>query len=178
MSTYFSPLISCFRPHYFSSINSNSSTMGGFGIIEDRPTPKEVYNWRIYFFAAVACMSHPCLNRLNPPLKTPLTLGFVFHTATGAMVFGYDGAFFGTTLARASFQTHFGITAMSKADQTNTSANLTSSYLAAAFFGALFCWPLMEIRGRRMAIQVASLVFSVGAIIMTAASHQLGMICE
>jgi hypothetical protein len=29
--------------------------MGGFKIVEDRPTPKEVYNWRIYLFAAVAC---------------------------------------------------------------------------------------------------------------------------
>ena len=93
------------------------------------------------------------------------------------MVFGYDGAFFGTTLARTSFQKRFGIAAMSKADQTNTSANLTSCYLAAAFFGALFCWPLMEFRGRRVAIQAASAVFLVGATIMTAASHQLSMIC-
>lgn len=33
--------------------------MGGFAIVEDRPTPKEVYNWRIYTFAAVACEPIP-----------------------------------------------------------------------------------------------------------------------
>ena len=33
--------------------------MGGFAIVEDRPTPKEVYNWRIYTFAAVACEPTP-----------------------------------------------------------------------------------------------------------------------
>lgn len=31
--------------------------MGGFRIIEDRPTPKAVYNFRIYLFSAVACES-------------------------------------------------------------------------------------------------------------------------
>ena len=49
-----------------------------FNLIEDRPTPKEVYNWRIYVFATIA--------------------------AFGATTFGYDASFFGTTLARASFQ--------------------------------------------------------------------------
>ena len=52
--------------------------MGAFSIVEDRPTPKEVYNWRMYTFAFVA--------------------------AAGASTFGYDAAFFGTTLARKSFQ--------------------------------------------------------------------------
>jgi uncharacterized membrane protein len=94
------------------------------------------------------------------------------------MVFGYDGAFFGTTYARASFKSAFGITAMSAADQTNTSANLTSSYLAAAFFGALFAWPTMETLGRRFAIQIASVIFLIGAAVMTGASSQLSMICE
>jgi len=27
--------------------------MGGFRAVEDRPTPKEVYNWRLYTEAAV-----------------------------------------------------------------------------------------------------------------------------
>ena len=94
------------------------------------------------------------------------------------MVFGYDGAFFGTTLARKSFQKDFGIAAMSAGDRTNTTANLTSSYLAAAFFGAHLCWPVMEVRGRVEAIRICSLIFILGAIIMTAASTQLSMICE
>lgn len=28
-----------------------------FKIVEDRPTPKEVYNWRIYLFAVTVCES-------------------------------------------------------------------------------------------------------------------------
>ena len=67
---------------------------------------------------------------------------------------------------------------MTTAEQTSTSANLTSSYLAAAFFGALFAWPLMETAGRRVTIQVSSFIFVIGAIIMTAATHQISMICE
>lgn len=46
--------------------------MGGFTRVEDRPTPKEVYNWRVYMLA-LAC-------------------GF------GALAFGYDQAFVGATV--------------------------------------------------------------------------------
>ena len=94
------------------------------------------------------------------------------------MAFGYDGAFFGTTYARTSFLKTFGISAMSAADQTNTSANLTSSYLAAAFFGAVSAWPVMELVGRRWALRYASFIFLIGAIAMTAAQGQLGAICK
>jgi MFS family permease len=65
-------------------------------------------------------------------------------------------------LTSRSFQ-HFGI---------------TSAYLAAAFFGALFAWPLMETLGRKPTLQVASVIFLVGAVIMTAAESLLSMICE
>jgi hypothetical protein len=41
--------------------------MGGFSRVEDRPTPKEVYNLRVYLLA--------------------ITCGF------GALAFGYDQAF-------------------------------------------------------------------------------------
>jgi len=45
--------------------------MGGFKIVEDRPTPKAVYNLRVYGMALVCGM--------------------------GALCFGYDGAFVGET---------------------------------------------------------------------------------
>ena len=67
---------------------------------------------------------------------------------------------------------------MTKAEQTSASANLTSCFLAAAFFGALTAWPAMEVRGRRFAIQAASLIFIIGAILMTAATHDLSFICK
>ncbi|KAG9632216.1 hypothetical protein KCU64_g16347, partial [Aureobasidium melanogenum] len=51
--------------------------MGLLTLVEDRPTPKEVYNWRVYACAAVASFA--------------------------SCMIGYDSAFIGTTLALPSF---------------------------------------------------------------------------
>lgn len=67
---------------------------------------------------------------------------------------------------------------MTKAQQTANSANLSASYLAAAFFGAFFAWPMMEIYGRRITCRIAAVYFTIGAILMTAAQGQLSMICK
>ncbi|KAL5393488.1 hypothetical protein DPSP01_000304 [Paraphaeosphaeria sporulosa] len=85
--------------------------MGGFRAVEDRPTPKEVYNWRLYTEAAII--------------------------ATGSMLFGYDSAFVGTTLARSSFKKSFGIT---KENSNSINSNITSAFQAGAFWGAVFCF--------------------------------------
>lgn len=37
---------------------------------------------------------------------------------------------------------------------------------------------VMEAWGRRPALQVSAAIFNIGAIVMTAATHQLSMICE
>ncbi|KAK6000875.1 hypothetical protein QM012_002958 [Aureobasidium pullulans] len=121
--------------------------MGGLHAVEDRPTPKEVYNWRLYTEALVI--------------------------ATGSLLFGYDSAFVGTTIARASFKKDFGIT---KATAAGISSNITSAFQAGAFFGALFCYFLTERVGRKWALQVNVVVFLVGAILMTVATHQLSFI--
>ncbi|KAI1078295.1 general substrate transporter [Whalleya microplaca] len=121
--------------------------MGGLRAVEDRPTPKEVYNWRLYSEAIVI--------------------------ATGSMLFGYDSAFVGTTIARSSFTTDFGITTASAND---VSSNVTSAFQAGAFFGALFCFFITERVGRKWALQTSVLVFIIGAILMTVATHQLSYI--
>jgi fatty acid desaturase len=37
-------------------------------IVEDRPTPKEVYNWRVYFFASMACWASVMIGYdVSPP---------------------------------------------------------------------------------------------------------------
>lgn len=51
--------------------------------------------------------------------------------------FGYDSAFIGTTIARASFKASFNISASAAAD---ISSNITSAFQAGAFFGAIFCY--------------------------------------
>lgn len=51
--------------------------------------------------------------------------------------FGYDSAFIGTTIARASFKSSFNI---SKSAAADISSNITSAFQAGAFFGAIFCY--------------------------------------
>ncbi|KEF51462.1 uncharacterized protein A1O9_12379 [Exophiala aquamarina CBS 119918] len=121
--------------------------MGGFRAVEDRPTPKEVYNSRLYFEASVI--------------------------AFGALLFGYDSAFIGTTIARKSFVADFHI---QKSEAKSISSNITSAFQAGAFFGALFCLPVTEAVGRKWALQLNVLVFIIGAVIMTAANDQLSYI--
>lgn len=121
--------------------------MGGFRAVEDRPTPKEVYNWRLYLEAAVISF--------------------------GSLLFGYDSAFIGTTIARDSFKRDFGITD----DVANSiSSNITSAFQAGAFFGAIFCFLITERVGRKWALECSSVIFVVGAVLMTAATNQLSYI--
>uniref|UniRef100_A0A8H7KBM5 Major facilitator superfamily (MFS) profile domain-containing protein n=1 Tax=Bionectria ochroleuca TaxID=29856 RepID=A0A8H7KBM5_BIOOC len=118
-----------------------------FRAVEDRPTPKEVYNWRLYFEASVI--------------------------ATGSFLFGYDSAFIGTTIARKSFKDDFNVYGP---EANNISSNITASFQAGAFFGAIFCFLITEKLGRKWALQIANVVFMLGAVIMTAATNQLSFI--
>ncbi|KAI8622974.1 general substrate transporter [Xylariaceae sp. FL1651] len=121
--------------------------MGGFRAVEDRPTPKEVYNSRLYFEAAVI--------------------------ALGSFLFGYDSAFIGTTIARKSFISDFHIT---KEASNSVSSNITSAFQAGAFFGSLICYLVTEKFGRKWALQFNVFVFIVGAILMTVAPNELSYI--
>jgi MFS family permease len=69
-----------------------------------------------------------------------------------------------------------GVTNMTAQEKTNFTTNVTSVFTGAAFFGALSAWPTMGMFGRRRPLQLAALVFNVGAILMTATTHNLGMI--
>lgn len=55
--------------------------MGVLALVEDRPTPKQVYNWRVYALAAVASFA--------------------------SCAIGYDSAFIGTTITLPSFVREF-----------------------------------------------------------------------
>ncbi|KAI1259327.1 general substrate transporter [Xylariaceae sp. FL1019] len=121
--------------------------MAGFHAVEDRPTPTEVYNSRLYSEAIII--------------------------ALGSFLFGYDSAFVGTTIARKSFTDDFHITS---ASINSVSSNITSAFQAAAFFGSIFCYLTTEKIGRKWALQVNVLIFIVGAILMTVAPHQLSYI--
>ncbi|KAJ5083070.1 hypothetical protein N7532_012113 [Penicillium argentinense] len=119
----------------------------GFRAVEDRPTPQAVYNWRLYTEALVI--------------------------ATGSLLFGYDSAFVGTTISRDSFVADFGIT---DSNSSAISSNITSVFQAGAFFGAIFCFFFTERLGRKWTLQINVAIFLIGAVLMTAATHQLSLI--
>lgn len=118
-------------------------------LVEDRPTPKSVYNWRIYLLAAVA-------------------------SCTSCMI-GYDSAFIGTTLALKSFKTEFGFYQMSTATENLINANIVSCYQAGAFFGAFFVYPVGHFWGRRIGLVASALIFILGAGMMLGANGDRGL---
>ncbi|PGH15690.1 hypothetical protein AJ79_02284 [Helicocarpus griseus UAMH5409] len=104
---------------------------------EDRPTPPEVYNWKVYAASLVISM--------------------------GVLTYGYDSAFIGTTITQKSFVRDFGLVEMSKSEQNAVSSNLTSIYSAGGFFGALFMFFSLELLGRRMTVIMSDAIFIFGA---------------
>lgn len=123
--------------------------MGLLTLIEDRPTPKAVYNWRVYFSAAVA--------------------------ASAAMMIGYDSAFIGGTIALDSFTSEFNFAALSQAQKDLLKANIVSCYQAGAFFGAFFAYPAGHFLGRRKGLAIFAALFIVGAGLMLGASGARGL---
>jgi MFS family permease len=123
--------------------------MGLLTLIEDRPTPKCVYNWRVYLQAFVA--------------------------ASAAMMIGYDSAFIGGTLALSSFKDEFGFNDLSKTKVNLLNANIVSCYQAGAFFGAFFAYPAGHFLGRKIGLLIFSTVFCLGAGIMLGATGSRGL---
>lgn len=124
--------------------------MGGIlALVEDRPTPKAVYNWRVYALAAVASFA--------------------------SCMIGYDSAFIGTTLALKSFTKEFDFASLSAEALATTKANIVSVYQAGAFFGALAGYAGGFFLGRKWGLVLFALIFEVGAAIMLAAGGSRGL---
>lgn len=104
--------------------------MGLLTLVEDRPTPKAVYNWRVYAAACVASWA--------------------------SCMIGYDSAFIGTTLALPSFVSEFrlGAKQISASQLALTKANIVSVYQAGAFFGALGAYVSSHYLGRKKSLLV------------------------
>ncbi|GAA5852824.1 hypothetical protein JCM9279_006196 [Rhodotorula babjevae] len=120
-----------------------------FERVEDRPTPKAVYNWRVYSCAIVA--------------------------ATAAIMIGYDSAFIGTSIALPSFKKEFGLLTKTPKEFAAISSNIVSTYQGGCFFGSLLGYPLGQLLGRKMGLLVSALVFCLGAGVMLAADGARGL---
>ncbi|KAF7558750.1 hypothetical protein G7046_g5403 [Stylonectria norvegica] len=116
---------------------------------EDRPTPKEVYNWRVYVCAATASFA--------------------------SCMIGYDSAFIGTTLALPSFVDEFEFATYSKSRLALLKANIISVYQAGAFFGSLAAFVSSYYLGRRKSLILFTLIFMLGASMMLGANGDRGL---
>ena len=123
--------------------------MGFWSLEEDRPTPKAVYNWRVYYCAAVAAFC--------------------------AVMIGYDSAFIGGAIALASFKSEFNWKQYTTDEANLVSANIVSVYQAGAFFGAFGAYLAGHFLGRKRGLQVFSGIFIVGAGMMLGANGQRGL---
>ncbi|EEU40651.1 uncharacterized protein NECHADRAFT_33844 [Fusarium vanettenii 77-13-4] len=123
--------------------------MGLLTLKEDRPTPKEVYNWRVYACAATASFA--------------------------ACTIGYDSAFIGTTLALPSFVEEFDFESYSPNKLALLKQNIVSVYQAGAFFGSLFAYGSSYFLGRRYSLILFSLIFMLGAGMMLGANADRGL---
>ncbi|KAF2687183.1 general substrate transporter [Lentithecium fluviatile CBS 122367] len=126
-----------------------SATMGILDFVEDRPTPKAVYNWRVYTAAAVASWA--------------------------SCMIGYDSAFIGTTLALPSFVSEFKLNEMDPDHLALTKANIVSVYQAGAFFGSFGAYVSSYYLGRRKSLLIWAMVFILGAGMMLGANRERGL---
>ncbi|CAJ2499643.1 Uu.00g024960.m01.CDS01 [Anthostomella pinea] len=123
--------------------------MGLLTLKEDRPTPKCVYNWRVYACASIASFA--------------------------SCMIGYDSAFIGTTIHLPSFQDEFGFEKLTAGEKASLSANIVSLYQAGAFFGSFFAYVSTHYLGRRKSLFVFAAVFILGAGLMLGATGERGL---
>jgi sugar porter (SP) family MFS transporter len=123
-----------------------------FAIKEDRPTPKEVYNWRVIICAVISSFA--------------------------SCAIGYDSAFIGTTLALPSFMADFKFDTYSASGLANLESNIVSIYQAGAFFGSLAAYVTSYFLGRKFSLYLYVVPFIIGAgmNIGAMAGNSLGLI--
>jgi len=143
--------------------------MGLLTLVEDRPTPKTVYNWRVYACAAVASFAS-CM--IGCTLTFFIT---VCHRNTNPWPLIDDSSFIGTTLSLQSFSTEFRFEDLDKDQLALTKANIVSVYQAGAFFGSLFAYAFAYYLGRRKSLWVFTTVFILGAGLMLGANGERGL---
>ena len=123
--------------------------MGLLTLKEDRPTPKSVYNWRVYACAAVASFA--------------------------ACLIGYESAFFGTTLALPAFTEEFDFASYDDNDLAVLKQDIVSVYQAGAFFGSLAAFGTSYWLGRRWSLLFFNVIFAVGCIMQMTCTGEKGL---
>jgi sugar porter (SP) family MFS transporter len=142
-------LLNLFQYFEVSSGKPSIVIMGLLTLVEDRPTPKAVYNWKVYACAAIASFA--------------------------SCMIGYDSAFIGTTLALPSFTKEFKFGEMTADHLALVKANIVSVYQAGAFFGSLFAYATAYFLGRKHSLFIFVAIFVLGAGMMLGANGDRGL---
>ncbi|KAG8728943.1 hypothetical protein FRC11_009879 [Ceratobasidium sp. 423] len=121
-----------------------------FKRVEDRPSPKGIYNRRLYLLVLIA--------------------------GWGGALFGYDAAVVGGLVDLPVFRTQFGLDNMTPKQIEFIGSNIESTYQAGCFFGSLVAFIIVERLGRRFALQWASGWFCAGAALMLGARSSIGLL--
>lgn len=163
--------------------------MTWFHAKEDRPTPKEVYNWRLYLETAIIAtgsilyatllLSTSLSIRTGSDSKVDTALDMTLPLS--ALLLLGRASRRPLTLARAPPRT-FPATSPLLSRLALSSAPSSATYVGRSIFtyfmSCLTNVVVTERVGRKWALQANVVVFLVGAILMVAASHQLSYICQ
>jgi sugar porter (SP) family MFS transporter len=121
-----------------------------FKIEEDRPTPKQVYNWKVYVSGLVL--------------------------ASAALEIGYDSGFIGGTVALDSFKDEFGLSSMSASHEKFVISNIISVFHAGCFFGSIFSYFFTHYWGRKFGLIFSAVIMTLGTVLMLLSSGSRGLI--
>ncbi|KUJ15196.1 general substrate transporter [Mollisia scopiformis] len=123
--------------------------MGFTRAVEDRPTPKEVYNYRIYLLTFSCCL--------------------------GSWMFGYNNGVIAGVLVLPAFVGDFHLPDSGTSSYNNIIENIVSLLQIGGLVGAMSTFPCMKHYGRRIALACAAVVFLLGALLQTVSYGNLSM---
>lgn len=106
---------------------------------EDRPTPPEVYNIRVYLLAIICCL--------------------------GSWVFGFPVGSIGGVIVLPSFQNDFQLPAVGSHAYNNITSNIISLFQIGGLIGSMAMFPGMKVLGRKFAMAACAAVAVVGALL-------------
>lgn len=106
---------------------------------EDRPTPPEVYNCRVYLIAFLSCF--------------------------GSWMFGYNNGIISGVLILPSFHRDFNLPAVGTSTYNDIEANIVSMLQVGGCVGAVGSFFAMRRYGRKLALEAAAGVYLVGALL-------------
>jgi len=110
---------------------------------EGRPTPPEVYNYRIYLLTFIACL--------------------------GSWMFGYNNGVVAGVLVLPSFFRDFQLPPVGTPSYNSITSTIVSLLQIGGLIGAVATFPAMKYWGRKVALTIAAGVYFVGAALQVCA---------